>query len=68
MDSDTSYRDCGGRREYGMRSIQRLLMAGSSFLHLLEKAALSIWCPECGSDQIRRPRTRGTIESLWPSY
>ncbi len=68
MDSDTSYRDWLRPGKYGMRSIQRLLTAGSSFLHLLENVAVSIWCPDCGSDQIHRSRTRGTIESLWPSY
>jgi hypothetical protein len=48
-----------------MRSIQRLrLTAGSSFLPLLEKAEVSIWCPDCRSDQIHRSRTRGIIESL----
>jgi hypothetical protein len=48
-----------------MRSIQRLrLTAWSSFLPLLEKAEVSIWFPDCRSDQIHRSRTRGTIESL----
>src|SRR5882762_1542692 len=34
------------------------------FLSLLEKPAVPIWCPDCQSDQIRRSRTRGTVESL----
>src|ERR1700724_1326486 len=51
--------------EERMRSIQRSrLTAGLSSLPLLEKAAVSIWCPDCQSDQIRRSRTRGTVESL----
>ena len=47
-----------------MRSIQRSRLTALSSLPLLEKAAVSIWCPDCQSDQIRRSRTRGTVESL----
>jgi predicted Zn-ribbon and HTH transcriptional regulator len=48
-----------------MGSIQRAkLPAGLSHLPPLERAAVSIWCPECQSDQIRRSRMRGIVESL----
>src|SRR6267378_3885165 len=48
-----------------MGSIQRAkLPAGLSHLPPLERAAVSIWCPECQSDQIRRSRMRGIGESL----
>jgi predicted Zn-ribbon and HTH transcriptional regulator len=48
-----------------MRSIQRSrLPLGMSFLPSLERAAASRWCPDCQSDQVRRSRMRGIVESL----
>jgi hypothetical protein len=48
-----------------MRSIQRLkLPVGMSFLPSLERAAAARCCTDCQSDQVRRSRTRGIVESL----
>jgi predicted Zn-ribbon and HTH transcriptional regulator len=48
-----------------MGSIQRArLPARLPFLPPLERAAVSIWCPDCQSDQIRRSRMRGIVEPL----
>ena len=40
------------------------LPAGFSHLPPVERTAVSIWCPECQSDQIRRSTMRGIVESL----
>jgi len=40
------------------------LQAGFSLSPILERAGASICCPDCQSDQIRRSKTRGTVESL----
>jgi predicted Zn-ribbon and HTH transcriptional regulator len=51
--------------EQEVRSIQRSkLPAGMSSVPSLERAAVSIWCPGCQSDQIRRSKTRGIVESI----
>jgi predicted Zn-ribbon and HTH transcriptional regulator len=48
-----------------MRSNRRpRITAWKSFAPSLEKAAMSIWCPECQSDQIHRSKTRGIVESI----
>src|ERR1700674_2573351 len=49
-----------------MKSMQRSsLPGGLSFRPFLEKAAVSIHCPDRRSDQIRRSRTRGIVESFF---
>src|ERR1700686_4099745 len=48
-----------------MRYLHRSgLPAGFSFSPILERAGASICCPDCQSDQIRRSKTRGSVESL----
>jgi hypothetical protein len=51
--------------EQGMKSIQSSrLRARMSFAPSLERAAVSIWCPDCQNAQVRRSKTRGIVESL----
>jgi len=38
--------------------------SGFGFSPILERAGSSICCPDCQSDEIRRSKTRGTVESL----
>jgi len=52
-----------------MRSIKRLrLTAGFSFLPLLEKAAVSVWCPTVGVTKSTDQEPEGQLSPSWPSY
>src|ERR1700694_3197078 len=56
---------CSWEESDGMRYFRRSgLPAGLSFFPILERAGASICCPDCQSDQIRRSKTRGSVESL----
>src|SRR6202521_1068955 len=51
--------------ELGMRSILKSRVPiGMPFVPSLESVAVSIGCPECQSNQVRRSRTRGIAELL----